>query len=53
MILDVEIKFNGYGCFLICKFGIELLICVMVECEDFVLLEYVVDGIVVEVVVSI
>lgn len=49
VINDAEIKLNGYGRLLIRKSGTEPLIRVMAECEDPVLLEYVVDGIVEEV----
>lgn len=45
----VELDLVGKGWLLICKFGIEFFICVMVECEDLVLLEQVVDWIVEEV----
>ena len=49
VINDAEIKLNGYGRLLIRKSGTEPLIRVMAECEDPVLLEHVVDGIVEEV----
>lgn len=49
VIADSEIKLNGYGRLLIRKSGTEPLIRVMAECEDPVLLEHVVDGIVSEV----
>lgn len=33
----VEERLVGKGCILLCKLGIELFICVMVECEDVML----------------
>lgn len=52
-ISDAETKLNGYGRLLIRKSGTEPLIRVMAECEDPVLLEHVVDGIVAEVAASV
>ena len=52
-IADAETKLNGYGRLLIRKSGTEPLIRVMAECEDPVLLEHVVDGIVSEVAASV
>ena len=52
-IADAETKLNGYGRLLIRKSGTEPLIRVMAECEDPVLLELVVDGIVSEVAASV
>lgn len=34
VIVEVEVVLGNCGCVLLCKFGIELLICVMVEGED-------------------
>lgn len=34
VMVDVEVMFGNCGWVLLCKFGIELLICVMVEGED-------------------
>lgn len=49
VVCDIEIEFGDIGCVLLCKFGMELLVCVMVEVVD-VELVYVYVGCFVEVV---